>query len=129
MTVLNSLRHDIMNNSDDAKEELIKIETLEYFCSKNKIQKIDLLKIDTEGFEINVLKGAENMLRNGNVSFIYCETGFQKSNLRNTYFPELCEYLAEKGYYFFGLYQMDYHDWKRGNHLGNALFVHLSVFP
>lgn len=129
MTVLNSLRDDVMNNAANAKEETIRIDTLDHYCNTHNIPKVDLLKIDTEGFEINVLKGAEQMLQNGRISFVYCETGFQQSNQRNTYFPTLTEYLAKRDYFFFGLYQMDYHDWKRGNGLGNALYVHQSVFP
>jgi FkbM family methyltransferase len=128
MTVLNSLRDDVMNNAANAREETIRIDTLDQYCSKHNIKKIDLLKIDTEGFEINVLKGAEEMLQGGHISFVYCETGFQQSNQRNTYFPTLTEYLAQRNYFFFGLYQMDYHDWKRGNGLGNALFIHKTVF-
>jgi hypothetical protein len=117
-----------MNNAANAREETIRIDTLDQYCSKHNIKKIDLLKIDTEGFEINVLKGAEEMLQGGHISFVYCETGFQQSNQRNTYFPTLTEYLAQRNYFFFGLYQMDYHDWKRGNGLGNALFIHKTVF-
>ncbi len=128
MTVLNSLRDDVMNNAANAREETIRIDTLDHYCSVNQIQQVDLLKIDTEGFEINVLKGAEQMLQSGRISFVYCETGFQQSNSRNTYFPTLTEYLAQRNYYFFGLYQMDYHDWKRGNGLGNALYIHKTVF-
>jgi FkbM family methyltransferase len=128
MNVLNSLRAEAMNNSREAKEETIQITTLDAYCRAHSITKIDLLKIDTEGFEINVLRGATEMMRNGTISFIYCETGFQQGNQRNTYFPELTEHLAKFGYYFFGLYQMDYHDWKRGNGLGNALYIHNSVF-
>lgn len=128
MTVLNSLRDDVMNNSAGAREESISINTLDAYCKANHISKIDLLKIDTEGFEINVLKGAAEMLQNGAISFVYCETGFQNTNKRNTYLAELTEHLATKDYYFFGLYQVDYHDWKRGNGLGNALYIHKSVF-
>jgi FkbM family methyltransferase len=128
LTVLNSLRDDAMNNAANAREETIKIDTVDRYCNAHNIKKIDLLKIDTEGFEINVLKGAEEMLQNGNIAFVYCETGFQQSNNRNTYFPTLTEYLAERNYLFFGLYQMDYHDWKRGNGLGNALYIHKTVF-
>jgi len=129
MTVLNSLREDVMNNNPGAREELIAIDTLDNYCANNQIAKIDLLKIDTEGFELNVLKGAKEMMKQGNISFIYCETGFQKQNTRNTYFAELTEFLAGQDYYFYGLYQVDHHDWIRGNGLGNALYVHTSVFP
>jgi FkbM family methyltransferase len=128
MTVLNSLREDVMNNTKGAKEETITVTTLDAYCKARHIQKIDLLKIDTEGFEINVLKGAEEMLQNGSISFVYCEVGFQSSNQRNTYFPMLTDFFAARDYYFFGLYQMDYHDWVGGNGLGNALYIHKSVF-
>ena len=129
MAVLNSLRDDAMNNQANASEELITIDTLDHYCSTNKINKIDLLKIDTEGFELNVLKGAAGMIKAGKISFIYCETGFMKQNTRNTYFAELTEFLAAQQYYFFGLYDIDYHDWLRGNSFGNALYIHVSVFP
>jgi FkbM family methyltransferase len=129
VSVLNSLRDDVMNRAENAKMETISVDTLDRYCSMNYIQKIDLLKIDTEGFEINVLKGAEKMLQDGRICFVYCEVGFQKMNKRNTYFAELSEILEKYGYYFFGMYQMDYHDWHRGNHLGNALYVHKNIFP
>lgn len=38
-----------------------------------KLAKIDLLKIDVEGFELVVLKGAENLLRNKKVSMVVVE--------------------------------------------------------
>jgi hypothetical protein len=118
-----------MNKSSEAKVERIQVNTLDDYCHMHHISKIDFLKIDTEGYEINVLKGAMQMMRKEAISLIYCETGFQQSNKCNTYFPELTEFLASQNYYFFGLYQVDYHDWKRGNHLANALYVHKSVFP
>lgn len=128
MTVLNSLRDDVMNNEINAREEQITIDTIDLYCAANNISKIDLLKIDTEGFELHVLKGAKQMMQQGKISFIYCETGFQKQNTRNTYFAELTEFLAAQDYYFYGLYQIDQHDWIRGNGLGNALYIHKEVF-
>ncbi len=128
MTVLNSLRDDVMNNQQNAKEELITIDTIDLYCTANTISKIDLLKIDTEGFELQVLKGAKEMMQKGNIAFIFCETGFQKQNTRNTYFGDLTEFLTTQNYFFYGLYQIDQHDWKRGNGLGNALYIHRSAF-
>jgi FkbM family methyltransferase len=110
LSVLNSLKADAMNASNYALDVEIIVNTIDHFCQKNHLNKIDLLKIDTEGFELEVLRGCEKMLSDGSISFVYCETGFQISNKRNTYFPDLTDYLAKKGYYFFGLYQMDFHD-------------------
>ena len=38
-----------------------------------KDQEDDLLKIDTEGFDLEVLKGADAMLKRGVISFVYFE--------------------------------------------------------
>lgn len=125
---LNSLRDELMNSDSNSKEEVIKIETLDNYCLRNSITKIDFLKIDTEGYEMNVLEGAKNMLQNAGVSFIYCEIGILKKNIRNTNFAELTEWLAEKNYHFFGLYQLVSSGWKEGDYFGNALYVHKDIY-
>lgn len=122
---LNSLSDRAMNQNIDAYEETVKIDTLDNYCLKNGISKIDFLKIDTEGYELNVLEGSVNMLNNAAISFIYCEIGFLKQNERNTYFADLTEWLADKNYHFFGLYQLVSNGW--GIEFGNALFVHRNI--
>ena len=47
-----------------SSSELITIDTLDNFQQVNKIDKVDFLKIDVEGYEYYVLKGAENLLKN-----------------------------------------------------------------
>jgi FkbM family methyltransferase len=51
----------------------VKCPTVDLFCAERKIKKIDVLKIDTEGFDLEVLKGADAMLKRGAVSFVYLE--------------------------------------------------------
>jgi FkbM family methyltransferase len=50
-------------NSVNTQEEII-IDTLDNCLNKFNVKKIDLLKIDTEGFEYYILKGAKQILRN-----------------------------------------------------------------
>jgi FkbM family methyltransferase len=47
--------------------------TVDDFCLEHRIDSIDVLKIDTEGSELAVLKGAERMLASGRCSYIYAE--------------------------------------------------------
>jgi len=47
--------------------------TLDAFCESEKIDRIDVLKMDTEGFDLAVLRGSERMLREARVDFVYLE--------------------------------------------------------
>ena len=51
----------------------VECETLDGFCDSHGIGKIDLLKIDTEGHDLAVLRGAEQTLATRGVSFVYIE--------------------------------------------------------
>ncbi len=46
------------------------------YCRTRKIETIDFLKIDTEGHEYQVLKGFENMLKDGKIAVIQFEYGY-----------------------------------------------------
>lgn len=47
--------------------------TLDEFCSERGIDKIDLLKIDTEGNELSCLLGAKELLERGAIGAIHFE--------------------------------------------------------
>jgi len=63
--------HNIQMN----KEEEVEIRTVDDFCNGNIIYHIHLLKLDVEGHEIKVLKGASNMINSGKIDFIQFEFG------------------------------------------------------
>ena len=51
----------------------VDVVTLDEFCSQNEIQEISVLKIDTEGGELDALTGFENYLSNNKVKMIIFE--------------------------------------------------------
>lgn len=51
----------------------IKINTLDNFVEKKNLHKIDILKIDTEGFEEEVLRGSLKTLKSNKIKFIELE--------------------------------------------------------
>ena len=55
--------------------ETVNTVTLDDFCQKNSIEKIDFLKLDIEGFEFSALKGSRQMLINKKIQFIQIEIG------------------------------------------------------
>lgn len=48
-------------------------ETVDRFCSGHSIDRLDLLKIDTEGHEVEVLDGAKETLLHRQVRFVFVE--------------------------------------------------------
>jgi FkbM family methyltransferase len=51
----------------------VKTITLDAYIDFNKIKKIDILKIDTQGHELNVLKGLKKSLKKNMINFIEVE--------------------------------------------------------
>ena len=67
--------------------EKVHLRRLDDFCSENAIQRIHLLKLDVEGNELNVLKGAQGMLSSNSIDFIQFEFGGSNIDSR-TYFHD-----------------------------------------
>ena len=55
------------------KVEEVGVIKLDEYCEKNNIEHIDLLKIDTEGYEDKVLEGALNLIKSNKISMIFVE--------------------------------------------------------
>jgi FkbM family methyltransferase len=51
----------------------VRATTLDQFCEDNRIETIDLLKVDTEGFELAILRGARRLLEEKRISYIQFE--------------------------------------------------------
>ncbi len=77
---------------------VVTLMTLDDFMIQNTIEKIDLLKIDVEGNELNVLKGCTRAIGEGKINVIHFE--FNEMNiLSRTYFKDFITALPE--YVFF----------------------------
>jgi FkbM family methyltransferase len=89
-----------------AAEIKVKCTTIDDFCKSNAIDRIDVLKIDTEGFDFSVIKGAQNMLREHKIKFIYTEFNdlVPKANTTGGSLLPIAEYLAEFGFSFISTY-------------------------
>lgn len=65
------------NSSSFINIEKVKVFTLDNFFYKNRLNQIDLLKIDTEGHENQVLEGSKKILKK-NIKYILIEFHFSK---------------------------------------------------
>lgn len=75
------------------REESVPVDTIDRFCAARSVKKIDLLKIDVEGHELAVLRGAEGMLNSGAIRFIQFEFGPANIYSR-TYFYDFWQMLS-----------------------------------
>ena len=74
----------------------IKIIKLEDYITENEIKKIDLLKIDTEGFELKVLKGL--IKKNNLVKYIYFEHHYDDMIVKDYTFRDINSILSSYGF-------------------------------
>lgn len=70
-----SLYQDAIGSQGNLSASEVDLETLDGFCFLNKIEHIDLLKIDTEGHEYSVLKGSNEMIASNSIDVIHFEFG------------------------------------------------------
>lgn len=113
------------NASTGASSEIVEITTIDDFCGRRGIGKLQYLKIDTEGLDLEVLKGAARMLSAREIDFVEVEAGMNPSNTWHVPFETLKGHLEAKGYLLFGLYEQ-VREWptKQPNlRRANAVFI------
>ena len=98
-----------------------------YLEQHPEIGQIDLLKIDTEGYDLKVLTGAHKTLSQAKVKMIFTEVGFSKENNLHVKLCEMIPFLEKYEYTFLGIFSMDVNNLHRRPQFGNALFIHRSL--
>ena len=77
------------------KKETVAVTTFDRFCDENNISYVHLLKIDVEGHELAVLKGAQRMIDRSAVEVIQFEFGGTSLDSRS-YFKDFFLLLSPK---------------------------------
>lgn len=98
--------------TDGKTSEPVKLEAIDTFCEANKVARIDYLKIDTEGGDLEVLRGAEGMLGSGKIAVIEVEVGIGLDNELHVPLQEIRQHLELRNYHIFGFYDQ-VGEWKR----------------
>lgn len=95
---------------DRSADETVKVTTLDIFCEAEGVGRIDLLKVDVEGAELAVLRGAARMMREGRIGNIQFEFGDGHLDAR-TYLRDFYDLLEGWAFYRIvsdGLWAVDY---------------------
>ena len=87
---------NIKNNENFYHKIPIQILTLDSFIEEHDIQNIDLLKIDTEGYEFNVLRGVSKYSER--IKLIYFEHHYDDMIIKNYKFSDIHKILEGKDF-------------------------------
>jgi FkbM family methyltransferase len=98
---------------------------LDQFCADHNVDYVDVLKIDTEGHDISVLRGASGLLSDGKVRFVLTEFNglFPIDGTSSGALVTTGEFLAQFGFSLICAYFDDIHFRDRNFVVANALFV------
>jgi FkbM family methyltransferase len=103
----------------------IELTTIDRYCAERGIAKIDLLKSDTQGFEMEVINGAKSMIRNTHL--VYMEMNFARLYEKMATFDELYRAMTDNNFGLVALYEFNY----KNDRLGwvDALFINERRSP
>ena len=82
------------------------------FCREQGIERIGFLKIDTEGHDLNVLRGFVGMF--DAIQFIQVEAAMCRYNPKHVLFRDFDEFLSAHGFHLFYLYEQTFEFQKGG---------------
>ena len=106
-------------------ESKVQVATIDQFCVDNHINYIDVLKIDAQGFDFEVIKGAKEMLLSGKIRLLYFEIIFSDMYKNVPRFSEVYDFLLDHGFVLVSLYEFHYQKGLAG--WTDGLFIHKSA--
>lgn len=126
LSVLNSLlpleKNAVSNfsNVNQVGSVMVKIDTVDNMVKKLDIDRIDILKIDTQGFDLQVLHGAEQILSRGGINLVMVELNFVPLYKGQASSLNILSHMSHHGFRLIDFYEK----FRSENHLGwcTALF-------
>lgn len=114
----------VSSGSANRTPEKVSVVKLDSYVAQQNLARIDVLKMDVQGFEMQLLQGAEETLKARRIKFIYAEIGFTDGDRETAFFPEIHARLASHSFSLCGFYEV----WRKGavkERLGgcNALYM------
>jgi FkbM family methyltransferase len=91
------------------KSERVSVTTLDAYAAAREISSVYLLKIDVQGYEKKVLRGAHRILPS--IDYILVESGIRPLYENAPRFSDIFQHLTERGFHLMGMQA-----WHRGNH-------------
>jgi len=82
----------------------VTVRTLDEYCTGAGVDVIDVLKMDVQGFEIEVLSGGRKLLSDARIPLVYCEVSFKPLYKNQPLFEGVYGELVQSGFELIDLY-------------------------
>jgi FkbM family methyltransferase len=115
--MLNENKHSVMNSmlelgergwGEIEKRTEVELRTIDEFCRQEQISSIDILKCDTQGYDLEVLRGAEDMMRDHCIGLVYCEVNFAELYRDAAPFDAIFRFLLDRSFVLVGFYKIHF---------------------
>jgi FkbM family methyltransferase len=83
----------------------VEVTTVDRFCAGHNLAAVDVLKSDTQGYELQVIAGAADLIARGAIGALVLEVNFVPHYEGQALFPEILDVLHARGFRLVGLYQ------------------------
>jgi FkbM family methyltransferase len=105
----------------------VRVRTVDDYCSEKRIEKINILKSDTQGYDLEVIRGAERMMREQRIHLIYTEIVFAEMYKDQASIDEIYRHLHKFGFRLVAFYRFTYMNNRAG--WTDALFAFVNDAP
>jgi hypothetical protein len=108
------------------RQTRVPMQTIDQFCLDHGIGQVDILKSDTQGYDLEVLKGACQMFQNNAIKLVFSEVVFSKLYNEMAPFTELYDFLIARDFMLVSFYDIFYTKDRLASWT-DGLFVHRSL--
>lgn len=98
----------VVRNAALTEQIHVAVATVDGYCKRNGIERIDWLKVDAQGYDLRVLQGAQAMLRTGSIGVISLEVNLLPMYHGEGTLSEIVAHCAQLGYFMIGFYETCY---------------------
>ena len=109
-----------------SRQSLVEMTTVDSFIESNRIAHVDILKSDTQGYELEVFKGAEQAMRANRIGLVYFEFIFSDMYKHLPSFDEVFRHLVDRNFSLVAIY--DFHYQNRLASFADVLFVNRDYY-
>ncbi len=88
------------------EQVMVKTDTLDSFCSGRGIETVDILKIDAQGSEVSILRGAEEMFAKRAIKLVYLEILVAPTYTSQPSVVDYFEFFERHGYIFYNIFDI-----------------------